>query len=154
MTQPGPSSTTFSLGGAFEAIEEIKGRLVRSLSERTRRIESGEQVVVGVNVFTESALSPLEGEESILRVDPQVEADMVADARRLAIGASAVRRGRSAARARGRRRVRDERDAGNDRVRTCRRDDRRVGADFCVTSSASIGRPREWVRRSATATAT
>ena len=36
-----------SLGGAFEAIEEIKGRLVRSLSERTRRIESGEQIVVG-----------------------------------------------------------------------------------------------------------
>ena len=68
-----------SLGGAFEAIEEIKGRLVRSLSDRTRRIESGEQVVVGVNAFTESTPSPLEGEESILRVDPQVEADMVAD---------------------------------------------------------------------------
>ena len=68
-----------SLGGAFEAIEEIKGRLVRSLSERTRRIESGAQVVVGVNAFTETTASPLGGEESILRVDPQVEADMVAD---------------------------------------------------------------------------
>ena len=68
-----------SLGGAFEAIEEIKGRLVRSLSERTRRIESGEQVVVGVNAFTESTPSPLEGDESILRVDPQVEADTIAD---------------------------------------------------------------------------
>ena len=30
-----------SLGGAFEAIEELKGRLVRSMAERTRRIESG-----------------------------------------------------------------------------------------------------------------
>ena len=68
-----------SLGGAFEAIEEIKGRLVRSLSERTRRIESGEQIVVGVNAFTEHTASPLEGDEAILRVDPQVEADMVAD---------------------------------------------------------------------------
>ncbi len=68
-----------SLGGAFEAIGEIKGRLVRSLSERTRRIESGEQVVVGVNAFTESTPSPLEGDESILRVDPQVEADTIAD---------------------------------------------------------------------------
>jgi ethylmalonyl-CoA mutase len=68
-----------ALGGAFEAIEEIKGRLVRSLSDRTRRIESGEQVVVGVNAFTESAPSPLGGEESILRVDPAVEAEMVAD---------------------------------------------------------------------------
>ena len=68
-----------ALGGAFEAIEEIKGRLVRSLSDRTRRIESGEQVVVGVNAFTESAPSLLGGEESILRVDPAVEAEMVAD---------------------------------------------------------------------------
>ncbi len=69
-----------SLGGAFEAIEELKGRLVRSLSERTRRIESGEQIVVGVNAFTETTSSPLEGEESILRVDPQVETDMIDDA--------------------------------------------------------------------------
>jgi (2R)-ethylmalonyl-CoA mutase len=68
-----------SLGGAFEAIEEIKGRLVRSLSDRTRRIESGEQVVVGVNAFTESAPSLLAGDESILRVDPAVEAEMIAD---------------------------------------------------------------------------
>jgi ethylmalonyl-CoA mutase len=68
-----------SLGGAFEALEEIKGRLVRSLSERTRRIESGEQIVVGVNAFTEHTASPLEGAEAILRVDPQVEAGMVAD---------------------------------------------------------------------------
>ena len=42
-----------ALGGAFEAIDELKGRLVRSLVERTRRIESGEQIVVGVNAFTE-----------------------------------------------------------------------------------------------------
>ena len=68
-----------ALGGAFEAIEEIKGRLVRSLSDRTRRIESGEQVVVGVNAFTESAPSLLASEESILRVDPAVEAEMIAD---------------------------------------------------------------------------
>ncbi|HTN78580.1 MAG TPA: protein meaA [Acidimicrobiales bacterium] len=68
-----------ALGGAFEAIEEIKGRLVRSLSDRTRRIESGEQVVVGVNAFTEHASSPLDGEEAILRVDPRVEAEMIDD---------------------------------------------------------------------------
>ena len=47
------------LGGAFEAIDELKGRLVRSMVERTRRIESGQQQVVGVNVFTETAESPL-----------------------------------------------------------------------------------------------
>src|SRR5947207_12079773 len=42
-----------ALGGAFEAIDALKGRLVRSLAERTRRIESGEQLVVGVNAYTE-----------------------------------------------------------------------------------------------------
>jgi (2R)-ethylmalonyl-CoA mutase len=67
------------LGGAFEAIEELKGRLVTSHAERSRRIESGEQVVVGVNQFRETAPSPLDVNESILRVDPAVEAEMVAD---------------------------------------------------------------------------
>jgi len=67
------------LGGAFEAIEEMKGRLVASQAERSRRIESGEQVVVGVNRFVETEPSPLGGAESILRVDPAVEADMAAD---------------------------------------------------------------------------
>src|SRR5437762_6546391 len=46
-----------AMGGAFESIDELKGRLVRSLSERTRRIEAGEQVVVGVNRFTETGPS-------------------------------------------------------------------------------------------------
>ena len=65
-----------ALGGAFEAIDEIKGRLVRSQTERTRRIESGELQVVGVNCFTETAPSPLGGDEIILKVDPAVEAEV------------------------------------------------------------------------------
>jgi len=68
-----------SLGGAFEAIEELKGRLVASMAERTRRIESGDQVVVGVNKFTETTDSPLGGDGNILKVDPAVEAQTVAD---------------------------------------------------------------------------
>jgi (2R)-ethylmalonyl-CoA mutase len=70
------------LGGAFEAVDELKGRLVRSMAERTRRIEAGEQVVVGVNRFTETAPSPLGGADAILRVDPAVEAEMVDDVQR------------------------------------------------------------------------
>ncbi|MEM8923936.1 MAG: protein meaA [Actinomycetota bacterium] len=70
------------LGGVFEAIEELKGRLVRSHAERMRRIESGDQTVVGVNAFTESAESPLGGAESILRVDPAVQSELVADVER------------------------------------------------------------------------
>jgi ethylmalonyl-CoA mutase len=66
-------------GGAFEAIDVLKGRLVGSLADRTRRIESGEQVVVGVNRFTETAESPLAGEGSILSVDPAIEARLVVE---------------------------------------------------------------------------
>src|SRR5439155_4013884 len=36
-------------GGAFAMIEELKGRLVQSHAERTRRIETGDITVVGVN---------------------------------------------------------------------------------------------------------
>ncbi|MCP5034880.1 MAG: protein meaA, partial [Actinomycetia bacterium] len=67
------------LGGVFEAIDEMKGRLVRSHVERMRRIESAEQTVVGVNAFTESAPSPLGGADSILRVDPGVQHELMAD---------------------------------------------------------------------------
>jgi ethylmalonyl-CoA mutase len=68
-----------SMGGVFECIDELKGRLVRSQAERTARIEAGEQIVVGVNAFTETADSPLGGEENILKVDPAVEAEMKDD---------------------------------------------------------------------------
>ena len=66
-------------GGAFASIEHLKGRLVASNTERTRRIESGEQVVVGVNAYTDTAASPLGGAESILRVDPAVQDELIAD---------------------------------------------------------------------------
>jgi ethylmalonyl-CoA mutase len=68
-----------AMGGAFEAIETLKSRLVTSMAERTRRIESGEQIVVGVNDFTETAASPLGGDGAILTVDPAVGAEMAAD---------------------------------------------------------------------------
>jgi (2R)-ethylmalonyl-CoA mutase len=66
-------------GGAFEAIDELKARLVRSQAERTQRIETGDLKVVGVNCFTETEPSPLTTEESIMKVDPAVEAEMKAD---------------------------------------------------------------------------
>ncbi len=64
-------------GGAFACIDELKSRLVQSNAERVRLIESGETPVVGVNVFVETASSPLtaglDGEETILVVDPAIE---------------------------------------------------------------------------------
>jgi ethylmalonyl-CoA mutase len=71
-----------ALGGVFDAVETLKSRLVASMAERTRRIEAGDQVVVGVNRFTESESSPLGGAGAILRVDPDVEADAIAAVRR------------------------------------------------------------------------
>ncbi len=68
-------------GGAFEAVELLKSRLVTSMAERTRRIEDGSQVVVGVNAYTESAPSPLHVEGSILTVDPAVGEEVIADVR-------------------------------------------------------------------------
>ncbi len=62
-----------ALGGAFEAIDEMKGRLVRSHTERMRRIESGAQTVIGVNAFRETATSPLGGDDNIMKVDPGVQ---------------------------------------------------------------------------------
>jgi (2R)-ethylmalonyl-CoA mutase len=55
----------------------LKSALVSSLALRRRRIESGEDIVVGVNKFTETEPNPLvEGVDGgILTVDPAVEAE-------------------------------------------------------------------------------
>lgn len=69
------------LGGIFNAIDLLKSRLVASQSERTRRIEIGEQKVIGVNVFKETAPSPLveDGAESHLVVDEGIEQQLIDD---------------------------------------------------------------------------
>ncbi|HWC33029.1 MAG TPA: methylmalonyl-CoA mutase family protein, partial [Actinomycetota bacterium] len=47
------------MGGSVEALQYMKERLVAALAERQRRIETGEQTVVGVNRYTEPEPSPL-----------------------------------------------------------------------------------------------
>src|SRR5580658_9399126 len=71
-------------GGAVEAIDYMKAALVDSHRERLRRIESGEQVVVGQNRYTETEVSPLtaDAEGGILVVDPAIEAEQVEALRR------------------------------------------------------------------------
>jgi (2R)-ethylmalonyl-CoA mutase len=66
-------------GGAVEAVAYMKGALVDSHRERIRRIEAGEQVVVGQNRFTETEESPLtaDAEGGILVVDPAIEAEQI-----------------------------------------------------------------------------
>jgi (2R)-ethylmalonyl-CoA mutase len=70
-------------GGAVEAVPYMKAALVDSHRERVRRIESGEQAVVGINRFTETEDSPLtaDAEGGILVVDPAVEAEQIAAVR-------------------------------------------------------------------------
>jgi (2R)-ethylmalonyl-CoA mutase len=69
------------MGGAVAAVESgyLKSALVASLAARRQRLESGEDVVVGVNRFTETEPSPLAGAGAIELVDPDVE-QHVADA--------------------------------------------------------------------------
>jgi ethylmalonyl-CoA mutase len=71
-------------GGAVEAVPYMKSALVESHRERIRRIESGAQVVVGQNRFTESEDSPLtaDAEGGILVVDPSLEAEQIEAVRR------------------------------------------------------------------------
>jgi (2R)-ethylmalonyl-CoA mutase len=63
-------------GGAVKAVDYMKAALVDSHRERIRRIESGEQIIVGVNKYQEAEPSPLlsDADGGILTVDPQVEA--------------------------------------------------------------------------------
>jgi (2R)-ethylmalonyl-CoA mutase len=66
-----------AMGGAVAAVESgyMKSALVSSLADRRRRVESGEDVVVGVNKFATTEPSPLqaEGANAIETIDPIVE---------------------------------------------------------------------------------
>ena len=70
-------SRVLAMGGAVAAVENayMKRQLVTSHTERVRRIESGEQMVIGVNAYTESEPSPLVagGIQSVLVVDESAE---------------------------------------------------------------------------------
>ena len=67
-----------SMGGAIQAIDYMKSRLVDSNAERLNRIEAGETVVVGVNKFTTTEPSPLmSADGGIMTVDPAVEQEQI-----------------------------------------------------------------------------
>ena len=74
-------ATIEGLGGAIAAVEMgyMKEQLVASNARRLAAIESGEQVVVGVNAFTETAPSPLAASDDggFLTTDPGAEADQI-----------------------------------------------------------------------------
>ena len=66
------------LGGAVEAVDYMKSELVASNAARLRRIEGGEQTVIGVNTYESGEPSPLVDDEGgILVVDDAAEADQI-----------------------------------------------------------------------------
>jgi (2R)-ethylmalonyl-CoA mutase len=71
-----------AMGGAVAAIDSsyMKQRLVESNARRLSAIESGQQTVVGVNKFTESAPSPLTAgsDGGFMKVDEAAESEQVA----------------------------------------------------------------------------
>ncbi|MDC1523216.1 protein meaA [Planktomarina temperata] len=68
-----------SMGGAVEAIEYMKSRLVGSNAARIGQIESGDMTVVGVNAYQSGEASPLTaGDDAIMTVDPKNEAKQIA----------------------------------------------------------------------------
>ena len=69
-----------SMGGAVAAIDYMKEALIASNAARVEAIEKGEQVLVGVNAYTETEPSPLSasGLEGIQTVPELVEIEQVA----------------------------------------------------------------------------
>src|SRR5689334_10666590 len=69
-----------AMGGAVAAVEAsyMKQRLVESNLRRIAAIEAGEQMVIGVNAFTDAEPSPLStGAGAILTVDASVEREQI-----------------------------------------------------------------------------
>lgn len=69
------------MGGALAAVESgyLKSQLVASHAERRARIESGEEKIVGVNIFEGTEPNPLTADldTAIMTVDPAVEARVI-----------------------------------------------------------------------------
>ncbi|MER8224152.1 protein meaA [Streptomyces sp. NPDC094143] len=71
-----------AMGGAMAAVESgyLKSQLVASHAERRGRIESGQEKIVGVNIFEGTEPNPLTADldTAIQTVDPAVEARVIA----------------------------------------------------------------------------
>jgi ethylmalonyl-CoA mutase len=73
-----------AMGGAIASVEYMKQELVSSHAARRARIESGDEVVVGVNKFETTAPSPLTADldGAIMAADPEAEKTAVASVER------------------------------------------------------------------------
>ena len=119
-----------AMGGAIAAVESsyMKQRLVESNTKRLSAIESGEQTVVGVNKFTESAPSPLTAGDDggFLAADPAAEADQLGTAGGMARRPQRCRGSGGAGRTGSCGPRRPQHHGAEHPRRPCRRHDRRV----------------------------
>ncbi len=119
------------MGGAVAAVESgyLKSALVASHADRRRRVESGDEVIVGVNQYTTTEPSPLTEnlDAAIMRVDPAVEEARHPRPRRVAGRARPAGRRGGARAARRRGADRRQPDGGLPGVRPRRGHHRRVG---------------------------
>jgi (2R)-ethylmalonyl-CoA mutase len=69
-----------AMGGAIAAVDYMKGELVSSHAARRARIETGEEVIVGVNKFESTEPSPLTADldGAIMAADPEAERTAIA----------------------------------------------------------------------------
>jgi (2R)-ethylmalonyl-CoA mutase len=69
-----------AMGGAIAAVEYMKSELVSSHAARRARIESGEEIIVGVNKYETTEPSPLTADldGAIMAADPEAERTAVA----------------------------------------------------------------------------
>ena len=145
-----------ALGGAIAAVESgyMKQQLVSAHAARRARIESGEEKVVGVNVFETTEPSPLTADldAAIQAADPEAEAAAIESRARLE-GRARRGRGRRGAGPAGRRRQdRHQPDAGHPGRRPGRRDHGGVGRHAARGVRRVPGADRAsrapWARRS------
>ena len=130
----------------------MKGRLVRSHAERMRRIESGDQMVIGVNAYTETADSPLGGDDNILKVDPAVQDQLIAEIAGVARPSATPTRSKRALDELARVARTDENIMpATIALARGRRHDRRVGRRVARRCSASTAPRPAWPRRPASA---
>ena len=131
-----------AMGGAVAAIDYMKQRLVESNTERVRRIEAGEQIVVGVNRWTETEASPLSAGEGAVAGDRSRRSRPSRSSgwRPGAPRAMPRRVKRRAGRTRARREGGPQHHGAVDRLRQGRRHHRRMGHDAARACSASTAR--------------
>ena len=133
-----------AMGGAIAAVESgyMKQELVSAHAARRGRIESGEEVVVGVNRFETTEPSPLTADldAAIQAADPEAERAALDSVGRVEGRARRGRGGRGAGRLAARRQDRHQPDAGDARRAGPARPPA-SGPARCARCSASSARP-------------